>query len=71
MVKIKNPFGYVQTNPQAYAWWIARLIFLKKCFSETPYYSVNGQCLTEFRNMQYVPTENHFMCFWQPLPPVF
>ena len=37
MVEIKNPFGSVQTNPQANAWWVPLFIFLKKCFSETPY----------------------------------
>ena len=35
-VEIKNPLGYFQTNPQAYAWWVVLLIFWKKCFSETP-----------------------------------
>ena len=37
LVKIKNPFGSVQTNPQADAWWVPLFIFLKKCFSGTPY----------------------------------
>ena len=36
LVKIKNPFGSVQTNPQADAWWVPLFIFLKKCFSGTP-----------------------------------
>ena len=37
MVKIKNPFRSIQTNPQADAWWVPLFIFLKKCFSGTPY----------------------------------
>ena len=37
LVEIKNPFGSVQTNPQADAWWVPLFIFLKKCFFETPY----------------------------------
>ena len=36
LVEIKNPFGSVQTNPQADAWWVPLFIFLKKCFFETP-----------------------------------
>ena len=28
----------IQTNPQADAWWVPLFIFLKKCFSGTPYY---------------------------------
>ena len=39
LVKIKNPFGSVQTNPQADAWWVPLLIFLKKCFFETAYWT--------------------------------
>ena len=37
LVKIKNPFGSIQTNPQADAWWVPLFIFLKKCFFETAY----------------------------------
>ena len=36
LIEIKNPFGSVQTNPQADAWWVPLFIFLKKCFFETP-----------------------------------
>ena len=36
-IEIKKSFGSFQTNPQANAWWVVLLIFLKKCFSETPY----------------------------------
>ena len=36
-VEIKSPLGSFQTNPQANAWWVVLLIFLKKCFFETPY----------------------------------
>jgi len=36
LVKIKNPFGSVQNNPQADAWWVSLFIFLKKCFFGTP-----------------------------------
>ena len=32
LVEIKNPFGSVQTNPQADAWWVPLFIFLKKVF---------------------------------------
>ena len=28
-VEIKNPLGSFQTNPQANAWWVVVLIFLK------------------------------------------
>ena len=31
LVEIKNPFGSVQTNPQADAWWVP-LLFLKEVF---------------------------------------
>ena len=34
--EIKNPFGSVQTNPQADAWWVPLFIFLKKCFLKHP-----------------------------------
>ena len=30
MVKIKNPFGSLQTSPQADAWWVALIFFLEK-----------------------------------------
>ena len=30
LVEIKNPLGYVQTNPQADAWWVPLFIFLEK-----------------------------------------
>ena len=29
-VKIKNPFGFLQTNPQADAWWAGLNLLLKK-----------------------------------------
>ena len=32
LVKIKNPFGSVQTNPQADAWWVPLFIFFEKVF---------------------------------------
>ena len=32
LVEIKNPFGSVQTNPQANAWWVPLFISLKKVF---------------------------------------
>ena len=32
LVEIKNPFGSIQTNPQAYAWRVPLFIFLKKVF---------------------------------------
>ena len=32
LVEIKNPFGSVQTDPQADAWWVPLFIFLKKSF---------------------------------------
>ena len=34
LVKIKNPFGSVQTNPQADAWWLvgSAFYFLEKVF---------------------------------------
>ena len=35
LVKIKNPFGSVQTNPQADAWWVPLFIFLKVFFWDT------------------------------------
>ena len=30
IVEIKNPFGFLQTNPQADAWWV--YLFCFKCF---------------------------------------
>ena len=36
MVKIKSPFGSLQTNPKADAWWAVIIFFLKKCFFGTP-----------------------------------
>ena len=35
MVQIKNPFGFLQTNPKADAWWVPPFFLLKKCFCET------------------------------------
>ena len=32
IVEIKNPFGFLQTNPQADAWWVGLYWFLKKVF---------------------------------------
>ena len=32
MVEIKNPFGFLQTNPQADAWRVGLILFLKKLF---------------------------------------
>ena len=29
-------FGFLQTNPQADAWWVALISFLKRCFFGTP-----------------------------------
>ena len=40
-VEIKNPFGFLQTNLKADAWWVPPIRFSKKCFSETPYYTHN------------------------------
>ena len=34
--KIKNPFGSVQTNPEADAWWVPLFIIMKKCIFGTP-----------------------------------
>ena len=36
-VEIKNPFGSLQTNPQAGAWWVKLYLFVKKkCFLVLP-----------------------------------
>ena len=43
LVEIKNPFGSVQTNLQADAWWVPLFILLKKCFFETPYCTLINQ----------------------------
>ena len=32
--EIKNPFGFVQSNPEADACWVPLFIFLKRCFFE-------------------------------------
>ena len=32
LVQIKNPFGFLQTKPQADAWWVALISFFKKFF---------------------------------------
>ena len=32
VVKIKNPFGSFQTSPQADAWWVVLILFLKNMF---------------------------------------
>ena len=36
LVEIKNPFGSVQTNPQADAWWVPLFILLKRVFFKNP-----------------------------------
>ena len=51
MDEIKNPFGSVQTNPQANAWWVPLFIFFKKCFSETPYWT------PFFRNLSTIKSQ--------------
>ena len=33
---VKNPFKFLQTNPQADAWWDVLILFLKKCFLVHP-----------------------------------
>ena len=33
VIEIKNPFGSLQTNPQADAWWVVLISSLKKMFS--------------------------------------
>ena len=30
--EIRNPFGFLQTYPQADAWWVGHNLFLKKVF---------------------------------------
>ena len=37
IVEIKNPFGFLQTNPQADAWRVGLILFLKSYFCGTPY----------------------------------
>ena len=34
-VEIKNPFGSLQTNPQADAWWVGLLFVFEKIISMT------------------------------------
>ena len=38
-VEIKHPFGFLQTNPQVDAWRGGLILFLKKVFFGTPYWT--------------------------------
>ena len=55
MVEIKNPFGSLQTNPQANAWWVALIFILKKCFFGTPYSASSFQPCSSIQSDQPHP----------------
>ena len=55
-VEIKNPFGSLQSNLMADAWWVPPICFWKRCVSETPYCALCvlthltwSQCLKDSR----------------------
>ena len=62
LVEIKNPFGSVQTNPQADAWWVPLFIFLKKCFFETPYYTLQYRQCRERALQRSGRKSQHLLC---------
>ena len=44
LVKIKNHFGSLQTNPQADDWWVPPFFCWKKVFCETPLPAAHSRC---------------------------
>ena len=43
LVKIKNRFGSIQTNPQANAWWVGHIFFLKKLYFWYTLVNINSE----------------------------